>query len=57
MEMFYVIVDNNREFIKENTELFYNFFMSLKKDQYAYYIEKTLNSIDIYGLGVSFYTY
>ena len=31
MEMFYVIVDNNREFIKENTELFYNFFMSLKK--------------------------
>ena len=54
MEMFYVIADNNKEFIKENTELFYNFFMSLKKDQYAYYIEKTLNSIDIYGLGVSF---
>ena len=54
MEMFYVIVDNNTDFIKENTELFYNFFMSFKKDQYAYYIEKTLNSIDIYGVGVSF---
>ena len=49
-----IIVDNNTDFIKENTELFYNFFMSLKKDQYTYYIEKTLNSIDIYGLGVSF---
>ena len=54
MEMFYLMVDDDDVFIKENTQIFYNFFMSLKKDQYNNYIEKTVNSIDIYGLGVSF---
>ena len=54
MQIFYDKVDNSKYFIDENNELFFNLFMNLDEKKYDEYLEKVLNTIDIYGLGVSF---
>lgn len=54
MQIFYDKVDNSKFFIDENNEIFYNLFMNLDENKYNEYLDKMLNTIDIYGIGISF---
>ena len=54
MQIFYDKVDKSKFFIDENNERFYNLFMNLDENKYNEYLDKMLNTIDIYGIGISF---
>lgn len=54
MKIFYETVDDSKEFMEENMELFYDFFINIKEDEYDNYVNKMLHTIDIYGIGIAY---
>ena len=50
--MFYDNTVNTDKFITKNDDDFYSMFLSIKESEYDNFIEKSLNTIDIYGTGM-----
>ena len=53
MKMFYYNTVNNDTFIIKNTEDFYSTFLAVNEDNYENFIDKSLSTIDVYGLGMA----
>ena len=51
-KMFYDNTVNTDKFITKNDDDFYSMFLSIKESEYDNFIEKSLNTIDIYGTGM-----
>lgn len=54
MKMFYYNTVNNDTFITQNTADFYSTFLSTNELNYESFINKSLATIDVYGLGMAF---
>ena len=51
--MFYYNTINDDSFIVQNTEDFYNTFLTINEENYEKFIDKSLATIDVYGLGMA----